>query len=110
MNRVVRLAVSGLIPLLFMTSPANAYDWSVEANVTQVEASYAPAILPFYLNAAAGNCPSGSALQWDPVVDASYRSQNFQAILSVLMTAMATGRKVRLFGTNNCKVQYMYLI
>ena len=94
------------------STPALAYDWSVGAKVTLIEATYAPWNLPFQVNKDAGNCRAGSMLYWHPKgSDATAQAQNYQALLAVLLTAKATGQLVQVFGNNSdCSVDFLYII
>ena len=90
---------------------AQGIEWAAKMRVTSIEATYVPGLIVFKGDKAAGNCPAGAALRWDPYgTDAAYKAQNAQAILAVLLTAKSSNQNLQLFGLNtNCVVTYMYL-
>jgi len=61
---------------------------------------------------AGGSCPAGAFLAWVPAgADVATRISNGQAVLSGLLTAFATGKKIRLFENNTgCSIRYIHLI
>lgn len=99
--------------LTFIAPPAYAYDWMIVARVQVIESSYIPAILNFKVDATGGACASGQWVFWTPTVsfvDAAARNTNMTSTLSLLMTALATGKSVTLFGNNaGCTINFIYL-
>lgn len=97
---------------LLMGDNALASDWSVEANVATLETTYIPAQLQFQITIAAGSCNAGDWLHWNiRGSDEAAQIANVQAVLATLMTAKATGGKVRLYGNNNgCTIDFIHLI
>lgn len=106
------LAGVGAAMALLAAQPASASDWSVAANVTIVEGSYIPNTVDFQINQAAGSCAAGTWLNWTlRGSDEPSQIANAQGIYSLLMTALASGKQVQLYGTNSgCTVQFMWLL
>jgi len=95
-----------------VSAPAAAYDWTVEAYVNVIEISYLPERVVFTVNADAGSCAAGGWLAWiSKGVSDVEKSASSEAVLAGLMTARATNRPVRIYGTNaNCTVQFIHLL
>ncbi len=104
------IAAAALCGFAFGT-PALAYDWSVVAKVTSLEASYMPISLDFTVDHAGGSCAAGGLLAWAPQgPDTTSKATNAQAIYSTLMSAELSGHTVTLYGTNSgCVVNYVYI-
>ena len=96
--------------LALLPASAEAYDWSVVAHVNNIEVTYMPAKLPFYIDVAGGSCSAGVPLVWNiHGADDTQRAQNAQATLAALMTAQATGHSIVIYGNNNgCTIDYLY--
>lgn len=103
--------LASLLPALAAT-PAFAYDWYIEGHVTFVEPTYIPGTINFSLDVGASGCAAGSYLHWNPrgSTEAS-QIANDQAILSALMTAYTSGKKVRVFGNAaDCSINFIHMI
>jgi hypothetical protein len=109
----VAILVGGLM-LSFMAPAAIAYDWNVTtAHVTVLEASYMPNYISFEIDQNAGtSCPSGSFLIWSPPSgDEQQQIANVNAVYSTLLTALASGKTVQLFGNNaGCNVVFVHIV
>ena len=90
---------------------AQAFDWSVTAHVTMVEATYMPAQVTFLIDQAGGSCAAGQTLSWTAAgSDSTLLSANASAVFSLLMTAKVSGQAVTLFGSNSgCSIQFVHL-
>lgn len=109
----LRLLISAT--LIVTCSPANAqYDWTVDAHVTTIEPTYvAWTNLYFAVDQAGGtSCPVGTWLRWNTLgVDETHKIANVQAILSVLLSAKLSGKRVRVYGNNaDCSIGYLHFI
>jgi len=95
-----------------MAMPAQAYDWNVPtAHVTRLEATYMPNTIAFQIDQAAGSsCPAGTMLNYGAQgADQPTRIANAQAVYSALLTALAAGRSVTLYGNVNCTVTFVHI-
>ncbi|PTQ10256.1 hypothetical protein CLG96_14210 [Sphingomonas oleivorans] len=83
-----------------------------EGYVNAVEPTCMPVSVGFQTDNGAGSCPAGSWLNWlAKGSDAAAKAANTQAVLSVLITAQVTHRKVRLHGNNlNCTIDFIHLL
>ena len=90
LSLIVALLASMLAP------QAHAYDWYVASTVAYVEATYMPGAIVFTINDAAGSCPAGSTLHWNPS-----SADNAKAIFAALLGARASGTQIRMFGVNS---------
>lgn len=97
---------------LAVTTPASAFDWTVEGAVTMVEPSYAPVRILFTVDVGAGSCPAGSLLRWEATgVDTDARQANFQAVFSALLTSQFSRIRMRLHGNNtNCSIEFIHAL
>lgn len=106
------LAADCLLSAAFVAAPASAYDWAIEGHVTLIEPTYVPGQINFSLDVGANGCAAGSWLHWN-VRGTTEASQiaNDQAILSALMAAYTSGKKVRVFGNaSNCGIDFIHMI
>lgn len=104
-------ALACCLPALVST-PAFAYDWQIEGHVTFVEPTYIPGTINFALDVGATGCAAGSYLHWNPRGSTeAAQIANDQAILSTLMTAYTSGKKVRVFGNAaDCTINFIHMI
>ena len=110
--RARKLWLSLCVLPFFVSTPACAYDWAIEGHVTWIEPTYVPGTINFSLDTGASGCAAGSYLHWNPrgSTEAS-QIANDQAILSALMTAYTSDRKVRVFGNaSNCTIDFVHMI
>jgi hypothetical protein len=98
---------------LAMPGAAFATDWNVGAvHPTVIESTYFPGRITFQIDQSpSSSCPAGAWLTWFAKgSDQPSQIANAQAALTVLMTAKASGKTVRLFGNNSdCSVDFMWL-
>jgi hypothetical protein len=108
--KILSLALAGVAAL--GSSQAWAYDWGVEARVVAIESTYMPTQVLFSIDAAGSSCTVGTLLKWTPKGStADEKIANAQAIFSTLLTAQASGRKVRVYGNNSgCTVDYLHIL
>jgi hypothetical protein len=92
-------------------SLAQTPTWSVASTLDRVEGSYMPSSIVLQLPQAAGTCPTGQWLSYQPGnwVDATNRKDNMKAVYAMLLTAFATGKKVSLVGFKKCEFSYVHL-
>src|SRR6516164_335288 len=102
LKRAVGLVALLAIVLVSMPANAGTVDWSVNgAHVTVVEGSYMPGFITFQIDAAVGPCPAGSWLIWNGQGSTSQSQQdNNKAVYALLITALATGKAINLYGNN----------
>lgn len=103
----------GLIAFLAATAvPASANDWTVEARVEVIEPTYMPDRVVLTIDAAAGACATGAWLSfYARGTTEAERVASTQAMLAGLLTAKASNRSVRLFGSNNgCIINFVHLL
>lgn len=82
-----------------------AYDWYVDAKVVTVEADYIPNSIAFMIDTTGGSCPGGTFLNYFPTgANATDKASNISAQLSLLLSALAAGKTVRVFGSNTGSV------
>jgi len=106
------LKLLSCVAWLVFPTMAHASDWTIEANVQTLEPSYVPNLVVFAVNATGGSCAAGNWLSWGAVgPDYASRAQNVQAVMATLLTALATGKKVRLYGRNtDCSIEHIHLL
>ncbi len=79
-----------------------------------IEPTYMPAYIIFAIDSAGtgSTCEAGGLLKWTPKgATADEKLANVQAIFTTLMTAQASGRKVRVYGNNGtCTVDYLHIM
>lgn len=105
-------ATAGLL-VLSASEPADASaDWTFDGHVTDLESTYVPTEIPFYSDSGTASCPAGTMLHYLPQgADQESRLANIQANLSILATALTSGKKVRVFGpSGSCVVQYVHIL
>lgn len=72
-----------------------------------VEPSYMPNAVMFQIDKALPSCPAGTYLKWEHAAD------NNKAILASLLTAMATGRRIRFHiadGDTLCRGLFLHVL
>lgn len=109
MSKLLSIATAAILA----ASPANAYDWMIEAHVTVVEASYMPDRVTFAIDQAPStSCPVNTFLIWEARgSDAATRAASSQGVLSTLLTALVGQRTVRLYGSNTgCSIQFIHIL
>jgi hypothetical protein len=107
------IAITGI----FLANPipaASAMDWQIQAHVTRVEPSSLPDQVYFMVDTTGGVCPPGSWMVWNARgSDAASKSANSSGVLAVLLTALASGKRVELFGDNNagnCPIEFVHIL
>ncbi len=103
---------AGAVSLCCIPHSATAGNWTVfTAHVTRVEASYMPNLITFQIDQAAGACAAGQFLQWSPQgSDEEKQIANANAVYSLLMTALATGKQVTIYGNDtNCAASLIHI-
>lgn len=108
--RFIRLLL--LIPFLIIAQPAWATDWMIETKITAIEPTYIPLKISFWTESGAGSCPAGSIYNWNAQgADQPAKIANVQSVLATLMTALMTGKRVRLYGNNAaCGIEFIHLL
>lgn len=104
--------VFALLSLLLLSSvDAHAYDWSSNVHVTLVDASAMPNALQFITDSTLGKCAAGTWITWQTLgTTTADKQENNKAVLSLLMTAVATGKSINLYGFNaGCTVQFVMI-
>ncbi|GAB2504084.1 hypothetical protein GCM10008940_02320 [Microbulbifer agarilyticus] len=94
--------------LLFLSLPVRAYDWSVVAVIKNVEPTRVPDSVQFKIDRDAGSCIQGSWLIW--LGKTSDPAANVQAIYSAALSALTSGKRVAIYGTDECKLEYMHVL
>lgn len=104
------LVLTAFVAPLFAQS-AHAYDWSVGgAAVTLLEPSYMPDQIAFQIDKGSTACPSGTWLMYlGQGLTAEARQQNIRASYATLIAAELTGKKVSIYGMNNCYIKNIHL-
>jgi hypothetical protein len=95
-----------LIAMLLVTTQAHALQYA-EGKVKLLESTYMPATVAFQLSGGTASCPAGKLLSW------ARSTENNKAVYAMLMSAMASGKKIRVFfndGDASCVPQYMHLV
>jgi hypothetical protein len=109
-----RIALAALFTLILsiLATPAEAYDWVIVGKVIMVETDYAPAQVVFEVDTAAGTCSSGTFLGYAAQGStAADKATNISAVIATLLTAMASGKRVQIYGNNtNCAVVNIWMI
>jgi hypothetical protein len=104
--------ILGLTAAIFSLAalPVSAFDWSIVARVSVVEATYMPGYISFRIDKAAGTCAVGTHLIWNAQgATEATRIANANAVYAGLLSALHTNREVTLFGVNSgCSVQYIH--
>jgi hypothetical protein len=81
---------------------ASANDWVVEPRIQVIETSYMPGRVVVTIDVNAGTCAAGAWLTFlARGATEAERIASTQATLAGLMTAQASSRPVRLYGSNN---------
>jgi len=88
-----------------------AYEWQVVSKVTLVQPGYMPNEVSFQLSGSAGSCPAGTWMRWVPTgTTEAQKIANANAVYSTLMTALVTGKDVRIYGVNDrCTVEFLHM-
>ena len=105
------ITVSGIGSFLLYAAPAQAWDWVVEAHVAVAEASYAPNVVVFQIDAPAGSCPVGSWINYYPPQSSDpLKMSAYNAVYSLVLTAISTQRPVVIYGNNSgCTVSNVWI-
>lgn len=88
-----------------MSAQAASYDWVSISKVTILEASYMPVDAVFQLESAGGNC-EGKLLHYKG--RGSNLEENVKIVYSSLLAAMYSQKDVRVYGMNDCTVQFIH--
>lgn len=106
------LALTAILVGTMFPAIANAADWTFDGHVTDLESTYVPTEVPFYSDGGTSACPAGTMLHYLPQgADQESKLANIQANLSILATALASGKKVRLFGNNgSCTILFVHIL
>lgn len=95
-----------IVLLLFLSGHANAME-AVVAKVTLVEPTTMPSVVKFQIDKSLPSCPAGTYLRWDR------DAENNKAVLASLLTAMATGRNIRIYiadGDTTCRGLFLHVL
>jgi hypothetical protein len=105
-------AIASIFATLLLPSAAMAYDATADVKIVQIEVTYMPDHVVFWVDRQVGACPTSTWLDWSPQnTTQTAKDQNAQAVLAALMTAKVTGASMRVFIENaGCKVKYIYLL
>lgn len=95
--------------LFFMTvcGAANAIQ-EIVGKVKLIEATFMPARIKFRMDAGNTACPAGAWLKWENV-----SQENNKVVMSFLMTALVSGKKIAFFIEDNdttCTGKFIHLI
>jgi hypothetical protein len=103
--KIVRIS---LAPLLIFGFLGTSYALQAfEGTVTMVETTYMPTRVVFQMSNGVPACPAGSFLVWENT------ATNNQAVYAGLLTAFASGKRVRFHINDNdtsCRGQFIHLI
>ena len=101
-----------LLGTLFVSGPVAAADWTFDGHVIELESTYVPSEIVFWSDGGTADCPAGTMLHYLPQgADQASKGQNIQANYSALATALASGKKVRLYGANGrCVIQFIHIL
>lgn len=110
MKKLLGFALLGT--LLLLSTPAAAYDWTIETTLVVVEPTYVPEAVQFQIPVAAGSCAAGTWLKWNARgSDSASKIANAQAILSIMVAAEMSGKRIRIMGNNaGCTIDYIHLL
>ncbi|MBN6112317.1 hypothetical protein JR063_12095 [Xanthomonas sp. CFBP 8700] len=93
-----------LVPL---SGAAEAFQ-VITGRVVEIEATYMPSRIPFTLSEGNATCPAGHALLW-----ANNTQENTKAIYATLMSALVSGKQIKVFLEDNdtsCTGKFIYLV
>jgi hypothetical protein len=95
--------------LLLSSVEAHSYDWSSNVHVTLVDPSAMPKLLQFTIDSTLGACQAGTWITWQTQgATIANKQDNNKAVLDTLLTAVATGNSVNIYGFNlGCKAQFV---
>lgn len=107
MSRFCSILITALMLAAAAETPAHAAAVAVNATrVTLIEPSYMPDSIAFWIDKPVGACPAGAFLRWyarGP--DAAAKTANVNAIYSLLVTALASGKTLNVsVDDSNCSV------
>jgi hypothetical protein len=103
-----RLYLPISIVLALSSSFAASYDWNTTSTVIMVEPTYIPSFVRFQLKDNTGNACTGKWL--DYYGRGTESSSNTLAVYSALLTALTSGKHVNIYGTNECKIEYVHIL
>ena len=93
---------------LLFSLPATAYDWVEVGVIKEVEPTYMPDLVQFKFDRDAGPCARGAWLKWEGKTNDP--NANVQAIYSAALAALMSGKRVKIYGADNCKLEYMHVL
>ena len=93
---------------LLLSSPVIAYDWAQIGIIKEVEPTYIPDSVQFKFDRDAGPCEQGAWLKWEGKT--AEPNVNVQAIYSAVLAALMSGKRVKIYGTDDCRLQYMHVL
>ncbi len=101
-----------LMAMVLVPTVVYAYDWSVGgAAVTILEPSYMPGHIAFQIDKGSAACPSGTWLVYfGQGSTTETQQQNARVTYATLMSAMLSGKKVSIYGANNCYTDHVHLL
>jgi hypothetical protein len=79
---------------------------TAQAHVTQVEATYMPAEITFWVDTGTTSCPTGSLIKW---INGS--PDNVKSVFAMLIAALNSGNRIQYFvnnGDTTCQAQFIY--
>jgi len=112
MSKFWKSILGAAIACLSLTAPsAFAYDFSAIGHVTRIEPTYLPSSLNFSIDVPAGTCAAGVTLTWNiRGSDEASQIANSTAVYTALVTALAAGRTVTVYGNNsNCSIDFIQI-
>ena len=124
-KRVINMKyLSILVMFIFSATLADhndkSYDWSVVARVTIVEPTYLPRFSRLQVDEAAGDCEANSWLDYLGQGNTDeLKFENAKEVHSNLLTALLSGKNVRLYGFNRehrsgnnppCVVSFVHIL
>lgn len=95
--------------------PARAFTWTADTRVSAVVVDYMPNAVQFQLFGGSGQCPSGTWLSYrgdTPTggVGAENAPVRVKTAYVTLTAALIANRNVRVFGKDNCEIEFIYLL
>lgn len=106
-----------LIAMLSTRAQSSPFDWAAyNAQVTSISAASMPSHLIFKIDTNGGtSCPAGTWLTYYGIgADSATQKDNIKVIYALLLTALATGKKIHVFNldsaTANCAVNAIHIL
>lgn len=91
---------------MVVCSAANAVQ-EIKGKIKLIEATYMPSKITLIMDTGNSACPAGTWLKWE-----NSSQENNKAVLSILMAAMLSGKKISFLINDNdtsCVGRYLYI-